>query len=86
MLVTERYAYSATSRARPAAPGFLASGAWAAAGAVACAVLGPLLARSGLVPSGIGEGLFRGAVPVRRDRRGDGDPVDATLAAGGSVG
>ena len=62
--MTERPADPATSQARPAVPGFFASGAWAAAGGVACAVLGPLLARSGLVPSGIGEGLFRGAVPL----------------------
>ena len=60
--MTEGPADSTTSKAQPAAPGFLASGALAAA-AVACAVLGPLGARSGLLPSGAGEGLFRGAIP-----------------------
>jgi hypothetical protein len=40
-----------------------ATGAVAAAAAVAAAVVGPLGARSGLLPRGAGEGLFRGAVP-----------------------
>jgi Protein of unknown function (DUF1499) len=62
--VTERFADPATSQARPAAPGFVASGGWAAAGAVAAAVLGPLGARSGLLPGGAGEGIFRGAIPL----------------------
>ena len=61
--MTERPADPATSQARPAAPGFVASGAWAAAAGVACAVLGPLGERSGLLPRGAGEGIFRGAVP-----------------------
>jgi hypothetical protein len=61
--VTERLAVPATSPVpRPAGP--LASGAVAAGLAVAACVLGPLGARSGLVPSGVGEGIFRLAVPL----------------------
>ena len=62
--MTERLADPATSQARPAPPGLLASAAIAAAGAVAAAVLGPFLARSGLVPGGLGEAIFRCAVPM----------------------
>ena len=79
--MTERPADPATSQARPAAPGFFASGAWAAAGGVACAVLGPLLAP--FRPRA--ERHRRGHLPRRRPvgahRRGDGHPRDATLAA-----
>jgi hypothetical protein len=62
--VTERPADLATSQAKPAARGLFASGGWAAAGAMACAVLGPLGERSGLLPRGAGEGIFRAAVPL----------------------
>ncbi len=62
--MTERPAHPATSQAQPIPPGLLASAAIAAAGAVAAAVLGPFLARSGLVPGGLGEAIFRCAVPM----------------------
>jgi len=62
--VTERSAQPVTSQAQPIPPGLLASAAIAAAGAVAAAVLGPFLARSGLVPGGLGEAIFRCAVPM----------------------
>jgi len=62
--VTERPAQPVTSQAQPIPPGLLASAAIAAAGAVAAAVLGPFLARSGLVPGGLGEAIFRCAVPM----------------------
>jgi hypothetical protein len=62
--VPERFADPVTSHAQPAPPARLAQAAMAAALAVAAAVLGPFLARSGLVPSGVGEGIFRGAVPL----------------------
>ena len=62
--MTDRLADPATSEPQPAAPGFLASGGWAAAAAVACVVLGPLGERSGLLPRGAGEGIFRAAVPL----------------------
>jgi len=61
--VTEPSAQPKTSKVPPAGPGFAVSGALAAIGAVACAVLGPLGARSGLLPPGAGEGIFRGAIP-----------------------
>ncbi len=62
--MTERLADPATSKARPAARELYDSGAFTAAAAVACAVLGPLGERSGLLPTGAGEGIFRGAVPL----------------------
>jgi hypothetical protein len=61
--VIERPADSATPPAHLAAPRALTSAVVAAAGAVAAAVLGPVLARSGLLPGGAGEGIFRGAIP-----------------------
>ena len=60
----ERSADPATSHPQPAPPARLAQAAIAAALAVAAAVLGPFLARSGLVPSSLGEGIFRAAVPL----------------------
>ena len=53
-----------TSQAQPIPPGLFASAAIAAAGAVAAAVLGPFLARSGIVPIGLGEAIFRCAIPM----------------------
>jgi Protein of unknown function (DUF1499) len=93
--VTERPADPPTSQAQ--SPGFVGWGAWAAAGAVAAAVLGPLGARSGLLPSGVGQGLFRGAIPfalvavataipaMRRSRRWIGGLVIIAAAVAAAV-
>ena len=62
--MSERLADPATSQAQPAAPGRFTSAAIAAAAAVAAAVLGPFLARSGLVPIGLGEAIFRCTIPL----------------------
>jgi hypothetical protein len=58
--------------ANPAVPGALpatttrtrASGATLAILAAVAAVAGPFLERAGLVPAGVGQGIFRGAIPL----------------------
>jgi hypothetical protein len=62
--VAERSAYPAAPGAQPVTGRPLASGAIAAGLAVLAASAGPFLARAGLVPPGVGEGLFRGAIPL----------------------
>jgi hypothetical protein len=59
--VSERPADPTPSRA-PAAVSSLHSGVWPAVLAAAAVVLGPVVARTGLAPSGVGEGIFRGAL------------------------
>jgi hypothetical protein len=95
--VTERLADPATSQAQPADPRRFTVAGIAAAGAAAAAVLGPLLASSGLVPSGLGEGIFRGAVPLalaavviaittmRRSRRRTGGLIIIAVAVAAAV-
>jgi Protein of unknown function (DUF1499) len=61
--VSERPADPATSSAPAAVVRSLTPGALLAGLAVVAAVLGPVVARTGLLSAGTGEGIFRGAIP-----------------------
>jgi hypothetical protein len=62
--VIERPANPAAPGASPATTRTRASGAALAILAAVAAVAGPFLARAGLMPPGVGEGIFRSAIPV----------------------
>lgn len=62
--MTERPANPAAPGALPATTRTRASGAAPAILAAAAAVAGPFLERGGLVPAGVGQGIFRGAIPL----------------------